>query len=205
MKEIVKIIIILLLATSCNNSNNKEYMSIYNIIDKRPIEKGDYIKYSTGEIKSLIDTFSGKHFGNYFNFYKNGYLSDYYFLTDTIHSTYSEKFDSITHNVINIKGSPIVYKIVDVDKHPGSIYVEYWVTNFSYTDIEFSLSQNGKDFTNEKLNDYVQLKYINAIYYIKDMKNSKRFYLIAKFKARLKNSSILKSYYDTIDISKRLN
>ena len=201
-------IFILITISNCKTNERYSYLKAESIIKKDISVDSKLILYDNGNAAYLIDSHDGKRFGNLFSFYTNSYLSGYSFMTDSVHDTYTETFDSITHKIIQIEGSPVVYKTVDGISHPDSMFVQYLISNFSYDDISFQVSDSGRNFEDLPLKDnlgiYSKMKFLNASYFIKDVKNIKRFYLISKFTGRLKNTSDRRIYYDTIDLTKNI-
>jgi hypothetical protein len=189
---------------SCN-TKDKSYMKA----DKIVIDSSQFgiVNYPDGKLHYFVDSANGKEFGNLFEFYRNAYLANYSFKIDSIRATYVETFDSGSRRIIRIDGSPIVYKTIDADSYKDSLVIQYLISNFSYSDIQFSISDSMQGFkkiplSNNLLYGYHNLPYLYSALFIKNTKNTNRVILVSKFIGTLKNSNVVKTYFDTVDISK---
>lgn len=196
-------LIVGLIFLNCTNQKDAHFPNVKYVLAQRPIEEGGYITYDNGDIHYLFDSLDGKVFGNFFEFNQNSNLITYAFKTDSIHSTYSEFFDPETHHLFEIDGKPIVYVTIDADKNPDSLFVQYLISNFSWEDIEFKISEDGKNFMKIPLYDHEKLKFIKVAEFVKDSRLLSRFFLISKFKGKMKVTRESKIYYDTIDATRR--
>jgi hypothetical protein len=188
---------------SCN-TENKSYMKADKILTD--FSEFEIVNYPDGKLHYLVDSVNGKEFGNLFEFYRNGYLTSYSFMIDSIRATYDETFDSTSHKIIRIEGNPIVYKTIDADTYKDSLAIQYLISNFSYSDIEFSISDSLQAYKSislrNNLRGYGKLPYLYSALFIKNTKHTNRVFIVAKFIGVLKNSNVVKTYTDTIDISK---
>jgi len=188
---------------NCTNRKGANFPNSKYILTQRPIEKGGYKLYDDGSINYLFDTLHGKVFGNFFEFDLNSNLITYAFKTDSIHSTYSESYDPETHTLEAIEGTPIVYETIDADSKPDSLFIQYLIANFSWEDIEFEISEDGKNFKKMPLYEHPKLKFIKVVEFGKDSRLLSRFFLVAKFKGRMTVTRENKIFYDTIDVTRR--
>ena len=201
--RIYSIFYLLIILCSCKREN---YTSAKTILSQE-FQNTGVVKYPDGNLRYLVDSVQGKEFGNLFEFYRNAYLASYSFKIDSIQASYVESFDSVSHKIISIEGTPIVYRIINADSHPDSMFVQYLVSNFSYDSIQFAIADSGKGFidvpSDKLLSEYKTLNYVKAFTYIERTKDETRFYIIGKFTGKLKNTNTIKTYYDTIDLTKR--
>ncbi len=189
-------------------THNKEYLNAKTMMYQNVSTVSSIDLYQDGNLKCLIDSVKGKEFGNRFSFYENSYLSSYCFMIDSARASYIETFDSVSHEIISVEGNPIVYKTINADSYHDSLFIQYLITTFPYDNIEFQISDSGREFKSIPISnpsgEYVRLKYLKSINYFKNTKSISRFYVIAKFTGRLKDTKEIKTYTDTIDLSKRI-
>lgn len=185
-----------------SEKKERHYTSTISILEGRPISFLGLHNYPNGKLKYLVDSLEGRNFGNFFEFSKNSSLKSYSFMIDSLNLTYRELFDSMTHKLINVQGTPIVYRTIDADSYQDSISVEYLISDFSYENLELSLSENGIDFQNFLITPHRVLKFIGVVRFSKNITSVNRFYLLARLKATVRKTNISKIFLDTIDLTK---
>lgn len=193
-----------LILVSCG-TDNKDYTYFKNILKERPLSKGIVERDLNGNVKYMIDTILNEMRGNRFAFYDNQYLKAYAFsgeanpiyYQDTTHCSYIEQFDSLTHKIISIQGKPIVYKAYDISKQTDSINIMYLLTDFSYYDLKLQIADSNAVFKDINLSYVTHTKFIQQAKYDVCARENKKFFLIARFSAKLKYNDSLVTYYDT--------
>ena len=205
MRQIILYLFIFINILSCNTKKNSiDYTDEKVILSGKQMVNLRIQNYSNGKVKYIIDSLNGNKFGNFFKFYQNSSLESYSFLTSQGQSTYVEIFDSTDHSLKDIKGIPFVYKTIDADAHPDSLFIEYLVSDFSWDDVKVSYWYNGEEFKSLELSDHPELKFIKVAKIHKYTKLIPRFNLIAKYEGCLKKSGESRAFLDTIDISKNI-
>ena len=160
--------------------------------------------WSDGQVYYIYDTLKQKIFGNYFEFNTLSELVKYAFKIDSICAPYIEEFNGNKCQPVEMIGIPIVYKTIDFDQRPDSVYLEFLISCFTWREITVDVSENGIDYYSVALADHPRLKFIKVIELTKDLKNLNRFYFITRFKGRMKNEKKFQTFADTIDVSRKI-
>ena len=162
------------LAIGCRHEN--KIKNTYDDIVTDEMLNGMVIgKDEQRNVNFISDTVNGKYFGNRFIFYKNKVLKQYSFQTDSVNATYIEEYDS-TGELKNIIGKPIVYHLVSADEKKDSLYVKYYLSNFSYQKIKLELSDSLRPFEEVSLKMDTIHKYLEIFEYWKNIKDEAGFF-----------------------------
>jgi hypothetical protein len=196
--------LILFSIVGCSHNDRDICSETKRILLNMPPSANAHEFFSNGEIHLLFDTIGGKKFGNFFSFEEGACLSSYAFKVDSMNATYIESYEFKNKKVPEIEGKPIVYKTVDFDRSPDSVYIEYLISNFSWENINFEISENETSYFKIPIKPHNRFAFILSSKYAKKIKSLPRIFILARFKAKMKGTQVYKSFFDTIDLKRKI-
>jgi hypothetical protein len=194
---------ILLSLVRCTNDKRAICRKSDTIRSKMPPLQYPHELYPAGELHYLYDTVGDKKFGNFFSFNENSCLESYAFKVDGSNATYIESYDPKYNGTPELVGTPIVYKTIDFDRNPDSVYIEYLISNFSWEGIDFELTENDSSFFKIPIKPHKKFAFILSAEYSKGIKGLPKVFILTRFKAKMRGTHIYKSFFDTIDLKRR--
>jgi hypothetical protein len=101
------------------------------------------VYYPDGEIKQKKTFVNDKDFGSFVQYYRNGNVSRYSFLIDSLRSSYERTYDD-QGNLIQVAGDPLAaFRVVRSDTS-DTILVKAYFSDFDAKDFEVFISETGE-------------------------------------------------------------
>ncbi len=193
---------ILIFFVKCiSKEKDRDELSITNLIKIESFDHKRKQYYQNGNLRYVMDTLDGRDFGNRYEFYESGILRQYSFQIDSVNASYVIEFDSLG-GVTDVFGDPLVYRVFSSDRSDDSLYVKYYISDFSLSNpAKLFLSKDGEVFNQVTLSKDSTHSYIRTYEHWERISGISRFFLVARIEALSRGEKSV--FLDTLDMTRR--